>query len=307
MVQTKAEAMASQMQGLTDAIADLNKNLTKKIDDHHADLGNRIGDVTVQIQTLEKKFDDDIHALKVANAGISKRIDTVVQNTHDRIEEVRLETGKRLDDLENDEQYKNAVATIDIQRKKIVSLEKSCHRGLQHGRSYNVEIDGLPVNIGDDPDQLEEAALKLFSAINVDIEDYEIDTIHRLNSKRSPKPVIVRFVSRKTVRALHDNKNKLKYLADLNLDIAGLNDESKIFIRASQCSYYKNLSYNCRMLKREGLVSRVFTGKDGRVSIKRQDGSHLNVTHESELVSNFPDFDRFDFSYDEHEVEEHED
>ena len=201
MVQTKAEAMTTQMEGLTNAIAELNKNLTQKIDSHHADLGNRIGDVTVQIQTLEKKFDDDIQALKVANATVSKRIDTLVQNTHDRIEEVRLETGKRLDDLENDEQYKNAVATIDIQRKKIVSLEKSCHRGLQHGRSYNVEIDGLPVNIGDDPDQLEEAALKLFSAINVEIEDYEIDTIHRLNSKKSPKPTIVRFVSRKTVRA----------------------------------------------------------------------------------------------------------
>ena len=307
MVQTKAEAMTTQMEGLTNAIAELNKNLTQKIDSHHADLGNRIGDVTVQIQTLEKKFDDDIQALKVANATVSKRIDTLVQNTHDRIEEVRLETGKRLDDLENDEQYKNAVATIDIQRKKIVSLEKSCHRGLQHGRSYNVEIDGLPVNIGDDPDQLQEAALKLFSAINVEIEDYEIDTIHRLNSKKSPKPTIVRFVSRKTVRALHDNKSKLKYLADLNLDIAGLNDQSKIFIRASQCSYYKNLSYNCRVLKREGLVSRVFTGKDGRVSIKRHDGSHLSVTHELDLTSNFPDFGRFNFGYDEHEVEDHED
>ena len=232
------------MAELTESITTLNKSLSEKIDNQHQDLGNRIGDITVQIQTLEKKFDDDIQALKVANAKVNKRIEDVVVKTNETINELRTDTVERLDELgETEKRFKDAVATIDIQKKKIVSLEKSCHRGLQHGRGFNVEIDGLPVNIGDDPEQLEEAALKLFSAINVDIEDYEIDTIHRLNSKKTPKPTIVRFVSRKTVRALHDNKSKLKYLADLNLDIAGLNDESRIFIRASQCPYYKNLSF----------------------------------------------------------------
>ena len=61
-------------------------------------------------------------------------------------------------------------------------------------------------------------------------------------------------------------------------------------------------------IQREGLISRVFTGKDGRVSIKRLDGTNLNVTHESDLVTNFPEFaDRFNFSYDDYEIDENDD
>ena len=142
--------------------------------------------------------------------------------------------------------------------------------------------------------------MKIFSAIGVDINDYDIDTIHRLPSKKEPKATIARFVSRKTVREIHLNKSKLKKLKDLRLDIAGITDESQIFIRASQCSYYKNLSFNCRKLKRARLISKVITGKDGRITIILNDGKKwLQVSHESDLITNFPEFLEFDFNYDE--------
>ena len=309
MVVTKSEEMATQLTGLTAAIADLNTNLTAKMDDQHKDLGERIGNIegniTSQIQNLEAKFDAEINALKATNVTFSHRIENFATNANAQIGVLRTETNERFEALEQtDKQYTEAVSIIEAQQKKIVSLEKSCHQGLQHGRGFNVEIDGFPVNIGDDPQQLEDAAMTLLTAINVDLNRWDIDTIHRLRSKKSPKPVIIRFVSRKTVRDIHDNKNKLKYLADLNLDIPGITDDSSIFIRASQCSYYKNLAFNCRLLKRNGLVSRVYTGKDGRVSIKKPDGTNLNITHETDLTSNFAEFQGFNFNYDDHEVAE---
>ena len=169
-----------------------------------------------------------------------------------------------------------------------------------------MEIDGIPKNVGNDPEQLEDAAIKIFKAINVNIEQYNIDTIHRLRSKKEIKPTIIRFVSRKSVREIHKNKGKLRYLADLNIDIPGLTNESRIFVRASQCSYYSNLAFNCRLLKRNGLVAKVMTGDDGRITLKTLDERHIQVNHESVLIENFSNFKGFNFEYNDHEDKERE-
>ena len=80
------------------------------------------------------------------------------------------------------------------------------HSNKQHSREWNVEIDGIPSNVGDDPDQLKEAVYELCHSLNVDIEEYEIETAHRLQSKVSPKPVIVRFFTRDTTIPTHEQE-----------------------------------------------------------------------------------------------------
>ena len=87
------------------------------------------------------------------------------------------------------------------------------------------------------PLQLERAVIQLLNNINVLADEYDIDTVHRLPSQRSPKTTIVRFNSRKVVRDVHLNKHKLRNLDELNLEIPGINADSKIFIRASQSPY----------------------------------------------------------------------
>ena len=78
---------------------------------------------------------------------------------------------------------------------------------------YNaVEIDGIPTEVGDDPKQLEIAALKILKAIGVDCEPVDIEAIHRLPARLGIKPTIVRFNNRKTAVAARSNKSKLKDL-----------------------------------------------------------------------------------------------
>ena len=277
MVATKAEATAKQIEDLTTAINSLKTDLTTKIDDLSlttSQLGGRIdsvrGDITAQLLNLEAKFDGEVKTLRHTTIEINDRLNAWKDAADERHNRLEADIEPRLRTLEqNNGELSTAIAVIDEQARRIVSLEKSCHRGLQHGRSFDIEIDGIPVNIGDEPDQLEAAALKIFTAINVEVLEYDIDTIHRMKSRTTPKPTIVRFVSRKVVRRIHENKHKLRNLAELDVNIAGLTEDSKIFIRASQCPYYKNLAYNCRLLKREGHISRVYTGKDGRISIKK--------------------------------------
>ena len=177
----------------------------------------------------------------------------------------------------------------------IVYLEKAVHSGLQHGRKWNIEVDGIPNNIGEDPKQLELAALEILNAINVECESEDIEAIHRLPSRAPVKPVIIRLRSRKTVEAAFENKGKLKNLSTLNLDLAGINNESAIYIRPSLCPYYKNLAYNCRQLRKFKQVQNTIVSDDGSVKIKTFDNMYIKITHEKDLTSRFPDFENFNF------------
>ena len=290
----QVESQTNDIASLKELVLDLKTTLTKKIDEVN-------DNITREVNRLEEKLTGEIDPLKNADAKLLDSFTEFRDESNGKIDNLRAELDETKSKLQT--QTDNLIATTGqmlVQQKKIVSLEKDCHRGLQHGRGFNIEIDGIPKDVGDEPEELEEAALKIFSAIGVDINDYDIDTIHRLPSKKEPKATIARFVSRKTVREIHLNKSKLKNMKNLRLDIAGITNESQIFIRASQCSYYKNLGFNCRKLKRAGLISKVITGKDGRITIILNDGKKwLQVSHESDLITNFPEFLEFDFNYDE--------
>ncbi len=257
--------------------------------------------INSRIDTLEYKITGDINALRNEDRRLSALIDTnniaqesEITNLKNQLDHQNEENRRRETSLhETNEQVKFLTT-------KLSNLEKASFASQQHGRGWNVEIDGIPINIGDEPGQLQLAAIAIFDAINVNIAPSAIDTIHRLPSSRGdePKPVIIRFRSRKDVRDIHENKSKLRNLSELNIQMAGLDGNSRIYIRPSLCSYYKNLSYNCRLLKRNGLIERVNTANDGKISIKTMDGSYLRITHESDLTTRFPRFQRFSFNAD---------
>ena len=308
MVITKTEELANKITTLTDSIEALNNNLSTKIDNLTLTtntLRDRIEavhtDVTKEVKQLGETLTTEIERLEASDKSLLDQFQNYEHGANTKMASMEKELDATKRTLaEKSRDLEAASHQIIRQTKKIESIEMACNRGLQHGRRYNVEIDGIPVNVGDDPEQLEEAALKIFNAINADINDYDIDTIHRLPSKHSPKPTIIRFVSRKSVREIHENKSKLRDLRFLDIDIPGLTDQSRLFIRASQCSFYKNLAFNCRMLKRSGEIAKIYTFVDGKLSILKPDSRNwIKVDHQSTLTSNFPNFQGFKFNYDQ--------
>ncbi len=280
-MQDTANTLRNRIEEVNAQISEDLKNVAaKQINDHH-DNKVRIEEISNEVTANKQSIDEDIVAVK--------------QKLH--VHEERMERQER-DHRVMESALHNANKEIHSQMLRIKELEKSTHRGLQHGRGWNVEIEGIPINVGDEPVQLQAATIKILQSINVPCETYEIDTVHRLPSTRndSPKAVIVRFCSRKTVRLVHENKHKLKDLALLEIDIPGLNNESRIYINASQCPYYKTLAYNCRLLKRKGLIAHHFISRDGRITIKTLSEDFIKVTHESDLVDNFPLFREFSFN-----------
>ena len=192
---------------------------------------------------------------------------------------------------------------IDWMMNRIEMMERALYSGLQHSRKFNVEIDGIPTCIGDidqkkEVKKLEVAAVKIFNAVGVLVTSDDIDAIHRLPTKFGIKPTIVRLKSRKTQALIMENKHKLKNLKDLNIDIAGLHDDSSIYVKASLCPYYKSLAYNCRLLKKNNLVAGVEVTDEGIVKLnigEARNPRYIKIKHESELQDRFENFDKFSF------------
>ena len=302
MPTTKSEELNNSIADLKNLMTACNSkidNLTNTTNNLQQQVVKVEKDISLRIDKLDVSLKHEIQVLKDADQSIQNQLDGFEQSISADILNIKKQANEDRDLLlKTNTTLDGCCSIVKAQAKRIVSLEKECFRGMQHSRGWNIEIDGIPTEIGDDPLDLEIAVLEILRSINVVIEDYEVETVHRLPSKQVPKATIVRFMTRKTVRACHRNSYKLKNLSDLDIDIDGLNVDSHIYIRPSQCSYMKNLSYNCRQLKREKLIKKVIIAKDGRVSVENIDGSFLKVSHMEDQTTNFPGFSKFNFEYD---------
>lgn len=312
MVLTKAEQ--GQINDLKDQYLDLRK-LIEQVGDSvkegiSAQLQSLKSDLTTKINGVETKLSNDlqllrdninaeVQTLRDENIQIRKMMDASQETSTREIDNIRADLVRV--NVEKTDELETANEQIVTLTRKIVSLEKQCHRGLQHGRGWNIEIDGIPREVGEEPLELKKALCDIFEVFNIDVSEDEIEAIHRLPSRLTCKPVIARFYSRESVNEIHQKKNRLRNLADrvADIDVHGVDENTQIFIRASQCSYYAMLSYNCRVLKRKKLISGVSVSNDGRVSIKLENGTFVKIDHESTLMQHFPNFDGFSFSYGE--------
>ena len=311
-----AEEVNKQFANLRQLILDSTAALKKDIEGIESKFKEEIGCVRLEIvsahDSVKKEISDKIDGIK---ADLTSQIDGIRKETASldtrisKVESAGSENKSYVKTLSDTIATQTTQITslttalnasgdqISYLTGKVSSLEKACHGGLQHGRSWNIEIDGIPSAVGDERDDLEKAIVAVVRGIGVPANESDIEYCHRLPSKSADKTTIVRFHGRKIVDKINKNKNKLKNLGSLGIEMAGLSATSRIFIRASQCSYQKNLAFNCRVLKRAGLISSTSVSDDGKTRIKTLNDDHHKILHESDLTSLFPDFVGFSFEY----------
>ncbi len=277
----KIDNLTTSSNSLRERIEEVNTNISRDLMQLQTRHTNDFQDLRVNVADVSNTVNDHHEELKEEIRSMKEKIHQQDQRIEGQ--EARL--------LAAQVQLTNSRKLQTFQSQRIFELEKATHSGLQHNRGWNIEIDGIPMNVGDNPAQLQGATIEILRAINIRCDPADIDTIHRLPSRTAEKPTIVRFGSRKLVRLIHENKRILRDLSSLNIDIPGLNAQSRIFIRASQCPYFKNLGYNCRQLKRNNLISDVVTLKDGRISIKTLGDENVKIVHERDLLERFPHFE----------------
>ena len=249
--------------------------VVKGLDDLEQSIGNKL-------QSLETKLTADVLVVKEMHSDLKQIVSADARENAEKF----MDVDERITQLEE------ANEIINDQAQTIIRLEKDLHRGLQHNRKWNIEIDGIPDEVGDEIDDLEAAVVKICVAIGVPITAADIEACHRLNSRRAgPHPTIVRFLSRKNVAKVMEKKSKLKSIPEIGLELPGLNPNSKIYINPSFCPYYKSLAYNCRLLKKENLIVGVIYEDDSTLKIKTMEGDFIRIQHESDLTDRFTNFE----------------
>ncbi len=255
---------AMQIEGLKVEISCKSEYVEQKIGEKIDIIKTELVDEIKDVRTLTQQLAGRIEEVNTTHTKNLTAIETAIKADFTKVrdsnrflaEDVNLHktaSNQRIDDLSEMFRaqtllYEGLIIShnknqteIQSLKHKLINLEKSSHGGLQHTRGWNIEIDGIPSEVGDERNDLEVAVISLVRGIGVEILESDIEACHRLPSRTEEKATIVRFHSRKVVHSIHDNKNKLKNLGDLGINIVGLEANSRIFIRASQCPYQKTI------------------------------------------------------------------
>ena len=76
-------------------------------------------------------------------------------------------------------------------------------------------INGIPERRDED---LVETIKELGDLVDAEILHREIDIVHRLNSKNSPKPIIVKFVQYNAKKELYEAQRKLRNISKAQIE-----------------------------------------------------------------------------------------
>ncbi len=159
----------------------MGENLERKIDGIQRSTDN----LSTRIEEVNNKITEDIVNLTAKqindNQDRKVEIEKIANDISDHKEKVGQDISTLKEELRaHENRLQNQEKEIYWKTLRIKELETSVHRGLQHGRGWNLEIEGIPINVGDEPAQLQQAVIRILGAINVPVETYEIDTVHRL-------------------------------------------------------------------------------------------------------------------------------
>ena len=251
------------------------------------------GDITTLLKNFEDKLNSRLDSfqkdLQDAKAALQNNISESSERITQDIAQVR---GEIISNLVHENRRLQATVSTLVDR--LIKVEKQANETEQQNRKSNIEIVGIPATFvqNREEDKLRPIVAQILNHISVsEIGESDIEAVHRLRSKVSPYPTIVRL-KRNLVDEVKrkENKKKLSTVAAT----LGLPEGTKIFINENQSRNMKELSYNARLLKRGGMISDTWFS-NAAVRIKKLDESVVKITHESDLYQLFPEFQ---FSFD---------
>ena len=166
---------------------------------------------------------------------------------------------------------------------RISELESDLNKNNQYNRRNNIEIQGIPSEIGDD--SLEDNVIEMLAKVQIVATKSDIEDCHRLGKNGS---TIVRFVNRKFCNDilektfdLHKNIDKSKL---------GFANDTKIYVSENLTSYNQRLAWKCRELKRAKKIPKVWSMK-GAIKIRRSPNERAySINNGDDIRYFFPDF-----------------
>ena len=229
-------------------------------------------------QEILKKIEDKGNEITALNKTISDQI-------KEDIIKIRDVVIKRL--REENRTLRSKISNLET---RVLENERATNKSDQHSRKVNFEIDGIPDSV--DQDSLKETAVQILKEAGVDHASCtDIEVIHGLESRKTPKPTIIK-ARRDFIDRVFEKKKSI-----INVGVKMGYDESvKLYVNRNLCPAYCKIAFNCRQLKKKKLIEDTWSTTNGVVKIKTITGAIKTLTHQADLVKLFPDYDEFTFN-----------
>ena len=166
-----------------------------------------------------------------------------------------MQMEQRIEVLESDNQIqKNANVLLkeraDILEERIVKTERTITNDSQYLRRRQLEVSNVSETIDDR--QLKNIMSNFLSMTGQEVDQYDIDVIHRMKKKTT----VIMELRNRTIRAgvLGKRKNLASVSPDQRKELAAMGLANSCYINESLCSEYHRLFYVCRRLKSDNHI-----------------------------------------------------
>lgn len=219
-------------------------------------------EVLKEIRGLSKKFDAKFQLLTKIDEDLRGVITRV-----DKVESTQSAISSRVSSLDKSqkivkEEMTSLKSTVESARSTIEHLE-------DYGRRNTIEVHGVPLT---EEENLFEIIKDLGKALNVKIEDHNIDALHRLPSRVNKNVIIVKFSNRWICDTLKRNRLGKK----LCTSMIGFNEMSRIYINVS---LGRNKSYLAKQTRK------MFRDYDASVRVDDGGSIYVQKWYESAAVA----------------------
>lgn len=215
---------------------------------------------------LSEKFDNKFESLEMR---IGKKIET-------EIHQLREETFEEMKDLRT----LNLKLTDEVKllKSQVVSLQNQRDADHQYSMKGDLIISGVPFN---DQERTEDVVRKLASHLKVDLTDYDITAVHRLQKKDSGDvPIIVRFLK-------YAKKEEFKAAAKTvkpTAKIFGGVDKQVIFINDHLTRKNGELFRKARMLRNDPHNFKFVWCRNGKIFVRKIENALIHVINAEEDI-----------------------
>lgn len=182
--------------------------------------------------------------------------------------EIRISLDNRVTEVEKD--VRNLEGSLQYVANQVEDSQ-------QYQRVNNLIISGIPEQI--DPYK---AVIDLANLLNVKITKENIDIAHRLPSRKSPKPILVKFIQRWAKQDISEARYKKKELTTKDLKYDGPN--SKIFLSEHLIPALQELHYVARKMVKDEKIYKVHIRNGKIIIIPEKDGEKVQIRTLSDLA-----------------------
>ena len=245
------KSMLVNIQATMATIVEENKNFRKEL---------------VDLKTAVDFNDNELRQLKKDHQKTSE-MNTMLKKELEKTKKELNNTKKVLQDQEDETQ--NLWFSLD-------SLE-------QYTRKNSLEFHGIPECLYANA---QDVVISVAKKIDVDIEEDDIEIVHKLQRKKGNKPIIAKFCSHKTKAKIYRERSKLR-----NVKVSDIfphyspADESlnRIYINENLTTFRRDLLSKALKKRKEKILSSVWT-LDGKIFAKTSsDEEPIKIQSEADL------------------------